>query len=403
MYVKRRGKRPSNAALSLWDPRTAGRTMPEPIINHGYFVGSSGLGLWDPRTAGRTMPEPSVNRAYIAGVVYDAARDDYPRLKNPPGISATPPTMAGLGGYGRGCGCGCGPKSSCACRHCGSRRPCGCEAPVSGFFDDAWSSIKNTASSATSWIGEKAQGVSSYVLGGLDELCGADAQAEIKKLNSNAWNARTEWLKTQEIAKKAQGNRRAEAEKLVAKAQDLYLQVKSAVDWANSWMIFGYNIGVPACEKYYGTPTTKRGASGLGAAPAAAVALPATKLVVLGVGLAMAAGLVYQMSQVNKVAVEQLVLVKSATAAFEAADKQVQIDCGKDPTSSACAESRKYALEVAKVANEAMKDYTKVRAEEGKKDPLNTLRVVSIAGVIGLITFFVARPLIGSLTAKRGT
>ena len=135
MYVKRRVKRPSKAALSLWDPRTAGRTMPEPIINHGYFVGTSGLGLWDPRAAGRTMPEPRINRAYVAGVVYDAAHDDYPRLKNPPGISATPPTMAGLGGYGRGCGCGgLSGYAACSCPRCRAGLPCRCCAtPVGGL------------------------------------------------------------------------------------------------------------------------------------------------------------------------------------------------------------------------------------------------------------------------------
>jgi hypothetical protein len=374
--------------------------MPEPIINHGYFVGTSGLGLWDPRTAGRTMPEPRVNRAYVAGVVYDAAHDDYPRLKNPRGIAPSPPTMQGLGGYGRGCGCGCGPESSCACPRRGARRPCGCGAPVSGLLDDAWSAVKNTASAATSWIGEKSQGVSSYVLSGLNELCGSNAQAELKKLNKNAWDARTEWLKAQEIVKKTQGARRAEAEKLLAKAATLHFDLKSAVDWTNSWLNFGYSIGVPACEDWYGRPTTKRGASGLGAVQAAAV--PATKLLVLGIGLTMAAGLVYYLTQVNKVAIEQLAVVKVASSAFEAADKKVQLECGKDPNSPACAEARNYALELARTSNQAFTDYAKVRQDENKKDPLTTLRVVSIAGVIGLITFFVARPIIGRLTAKTG-
>jgi len=153
MYVKRRVKKPSKAALSLWDPRTAGRTMPEPIINHGYFVGTSGLGLWDPRTAGRTMPEPRVNRAYVAGVVYDAAHDDYPRLKNPRGIAPSPPTMQGLGGYGRGCGCGglsgC---ASCGCPRCRVGLPCNCNAPVDGMFDDAWTSIKSGAATVSDKI-----------------------------------------------------------------------------------------------------------------------------------------------------------------------------------------------------------------------------------------------------------
>ncbi len=126
MYSTKKPRR--KAGLSLWDPRTAGGTMPEPIINHGYFVGTSGLGLWDPRTAGATMPEPRVNRAYIAGVVYDAARDDYPHLKNPPGISATSPTMAGLGGYGRGCGCGSLPSMPCPCPRCCAGLPCRCGA-----------------------------------------------------------------------------------------------------------------------------------------------------------------------------------------------------------------------------------------------------------------------------------
>lgn len=146
MYVKRRVKKPSKAALSLWDPRTAGRTMPEPIINHGYFVGTSGLGLWDPRTAGRTMPEPRINRAYVAGVVYDAAHDDYPRLNNPRGIAPSPPTMQGLGGYGRGCGCGgvsgC---ASCGCPRCRRGLPCPCCAtPVGGLWDSAKNTVSET-------------------------------------------------------------------------------------------------------------------------------------------------------------------------------------------------------------------------------------------------------------------
>jgi hypothetical protein len=89
----------STCAMGLWEPRHAGLTMPEPVINHGYFTGTSGLGLWEPRLAGRTMPEPTVNRAYIAGVVYDAARDDYPRLKNPSFIK---PGVSGLGIFGIG-------------------------------------------------------------------------------------------------------------------------------------------------------------------------------------------------------------------------------------------------------------------------------------------------------------
>ena len=143
MYFKKqpRGK----AGLSLWDPRTAGATMPEPIINHGYFVGTSGLGLWDPRTAGATMPEPRINRAYIAGIVYDAARDDYPHLKNPPGISATQPTMAGLGGVGRGCGCG--PVARCDCPRCCAGLPCRCRASMSGLGAN-----ELLAQSSASWV-----------------------------------------------------------------------------------------------------------------------------------------------------------------------------------------------------------------------------------------------------------
>ena len=143
MYSTNKPRR--KAGLSLWDPRTAGGTMPEPIINHGYFVGTSGLGLWDPRTAGATMPEPRINRAYIAGVVYDAARDDYPHLKNPPGISATSPTMAGLGGYGRGCGCGSLPSMPCRCPRCRAGLPCRCCAtPVDGLWDSAKNTVSET-------------------------------------------------------------------------------------------------------------------------------------------------------------------------------------------------------------------------------------------------------------------
>lgn len=157
MYFKKqpRGK----AGLSLWDPRTAGATMPEPIINHGYFVGTSGLGLWDPRTAGATMPEPRINRAYIAGVVYDAARDDYPHLKNPPGISATSPTMAGLGGYGRGCGCGSLPSMPCRCPRCRAGLPCPCCAtPVDGLGDSAKDYVTGANQQPV-----KAQGIGSFV------------------------------------------------------------------------------------------------------------------------------------------------------------------------------------------------------------------------------------------------
>lgn len=150
MYVQKNrrvsGRKSRSTGLSLWDPRIAGATMPEPVINHGYFVGTSGLGLWDPRIAGATMPEPVVNRAYTVGVITDAARGDYPRLKNPPGISATPPTMAGLGGYGRGCGCGgLSGYASCRCPRCRAGLPCPCCAtPVGGLWDSAKNTVSET-------------------------------------------------------------------------------------------------------------------------------------------------------------------------------------------------------------------------------------------------------------------
>jgi len=90
----------SACAMGLWEPRHAGLTMPEPVINHGYFTGTSGLGLWEPWRAGLTMPEPRINRAYVAGVVYDAARDDYPQRKNPAFIKSN--AVSGLGLFGIG-------------------------------------------------------------------------------------------------------------------------------------------------------------------------------------------------------------------------------------------------------------------------------------------------------------
>lgn len=90
----------SACAMGLWEPRHAGLTMPEPVINHGYFTGTSGLGLWEPWRAGLTMPEPRINRAYVAGVVYDAARDDYPRLKNPSFVDAKGVSGLGISGLG---------------------------------------------------------------------------------------------------------------------------------------------------------------------------------------------------------------------------------------------------------------------------------------------------------------
>lgn len=406
--------------VGLWDPRVAGGTMPEPIINHGYFTGSSGLGLWDPRVAAGTMPEPRVNRAYVPGVVYDAARDDYPQLRNPPGISAQVPTMQGLGslGYAGSCGCPrrCGCRMPCRCSQFLSGPSCGCSGAVAGLLDDAWSAAKSAASSATSWVGDKAsaaadwvggtsQSISTFVLSGLNALCDQDAQNELKKMAKNRSDAAKSVDKLVALLQKLTDPRqKQEAANALAKAREVVVGLKKAEDWAYSWVGFGLKIGVPACEKFIlGTPTTTRGAvKGLGVAAAVAVA-PAVKLVVLGVGLVMGAAIVTHIVMVNKVATDQLAGVNAVAAALNVANAQVKVECDKDASSEACKQAREYALKVTERLEKATDQYVATRKAEGQNSlggMMESVKVVAIAGAVGLIAYYGLRPILAKRRSR---